>query len=66
MNMRHPLVLVILDGWGVCHDEKGNAIACANIPNIKGYMRDYPSTTLECSGEAVGLPEGQMGNSEEG
>ncbi|MEW6698464.1 MAG: 2,3-bisphosphoglycerate-independent phosphoglycerate mutase [Bacillota bacterium] len=63
---RHPLALVILDGWGVCQDERGNAIACANTPNIKAYLKDYPSATLECSGEAVGLPEGQMGNSEVG
>ncbi|ABO48685.1 phosphoglycerate mutase [Desulforamulus reducens MI-1] len=62
----HPLALIILDGWGLHRDEKGNAIACANIPYVKGLLKRYPSTSLACSGEAVGLPAGQMGNSEVG
>lgn len=63
---RKPLVLVILDGWGVSSRVEGNAIAQANIPNFKRFLADYPHCTLSCSGEAVGLPEGQMGNSEVG
>ncbi len=65
-NQRHPLALIVLDGWGLSQHQKGNAIAQAATPNIKNYMASYPFTTLECSGLAVGLPEGQMGNSEVG
>lgn len=65
-NVAKPLALIILDGWGLSQDETGNAIAQANTPNIKKYLADYPHTTLACSGEVVGLPEGQMGNSEVG
>jgi 2,3-bisphosphoglycerate-independent phosphoglycerate mutase len=61
-----PLVLVIMDGWGVSSRVEGNAIAQANLPNFNGYLARYPHTTLICSGEEVGLPEGQMGNSEVG
>ena len=62
----NPLVLVILDGWGASACEEGNAIATAHKPNIDRYFAEYPNTTLQASGEAVGLPEGQMGNSEVG
>jgi len=63
---RQPLVLVILDGWG-CRDEVyGNAIAAANLPHWRKFFTSYPWTTLEASGEAVGLPKGIMGNSEVG
>ena len=65
-DKRHPLALVILDGWGVSPQQEGNAIALANIPHIRTYSKNYPSTTLACSGEEVGLPQGQMGNSEVG
>ncbi|GAB6179486.1 2,3-bisphosphoglycerate-independent phosphoglycerate mutase [Desulfotomaculum defluvii] len=65
-QQKHPLALVILDGWGLSKDENGNAIAQAKTPNIKNYLANYPHTKLACSGEAVGLPEGQMGNSEVG
>lgn len=61
-----PLVLVILDGWGVSSRVEGNAIAQAKIPNFKSFLSDYPHCVLACSGEEVGLPEGQMGNSEVG
>ncbi len=61
-----PLVLVILDGWGVSTRVEGNAIARADTPNYKSYLAKYPHTLLVCSGEEVGLPEGQMGNSEVG
>lgn len=62
-----PVALVILDGWGV-GDEKdaNNAISQAHPKNMTNFFNSYPSTTLMCSGEAVGLPDGQMGNSEVG
>jgi 2,3-bisphosphoglycerate-independent phosphoglycerate mutase len=61
-----PVVLVICDGWGVRADKDGNAIALARTPNYDRLLRDFPSTTLSASGEDVGLPAGQMGNSEVG
>jgi 2,3-bisphosphoglycerate-independent phosphoglycerate mutase len=61
-----PVVLVILDGWGLAPDTPGNAIAKAHTPNMDRYSVMYPSTQLRCWGEDVGLPEGQMGNSEVG
>jgi 2,3-bisphosphoglycerate-independent phosphoglycerate mutase len=61
-----PVVLVICDGWGVRAEENGNAIALARTPNYDRLLRDFPSTTLSASGEDVGLPAGQMGNSEVG
>lgn len=61
-----PLVLAILDGWGLREDKTGNAIELADLPNYRRMMELYPHTVLECSGEDVGLPSGQMGNSEVG
>lgn len=55
-----------MDGWGVNPSKDGNAIANASTPNLSRLARDYPFTTLETSGHAVGLPDGQMGNSEVG
>ncbi len=60
------LALIILDGWGIGRDEPGNAILAANTPTMDHLLATYPHTMLACSGEAVGLPEGQMGNSEVG
>ncbi len=60
------MVLVILDGWGVCSKVEGNAIAQADIPNFKSFLAGYPHSILNCCGECVGLPECQMGNSEVG
>jgi len=60
------LGLIILDGWGIAPDSNGNAISQANIPFFRKLMTEYPSATLSTSGEDVGLPEGQMGNSEVG
>ena len=60
------LGLIILDGWGIAPDSKGNAISQADIPFFKQLRNDYPSATLSTSGEDVGLPQGQMGNSEVG
>jgi 2,3-bisphosphoglycerate-independent phosphoglycerate mutase len=63
---KKPLVLVILDGWGLSPRKEGNAMARANLPNYRMFLMEYPHCTLACSGEEVGLPEGQMGNSEVG
>jgi 2,3-bisphosphoglycerate-independent phosphoglycerate mutase len=61
-----PVVLTILDGWGLSEDNEGNAVTRAHTPFIDSLFIDYPHTQLKCSGEAVGLPAGQMGNSEVG
>ncbi|WP_089608824.1 2,3-bisphosphoglycerate-independent phosphoglycerate mutase [Dehalobacterium formicoaceticum] len=63
---KKPLILMILDGWGSCEQVEGNAIMCAWLPNYQHLLSTYPHTLLKASGEAVGLPEGQMGNSEVG
>jgi 2,3-bisphosphoglycerate-independent phosphoglycerate mutase len=65
MNGR-PLVLTILDGWGFCPTTAGNAIAAAHKPNYDRLLREFPNTLVHTSGPYVGLPEGQMGNSEVG
>jgi 2,3-bisphosphoglycerate-independent phosphoglycerate mutase len=64
--MGRPVALIIRDGWGVNEREEGNAVAAARTPNVDGYKRRYPWTLLDCSGEAVGLPEGYQGSSEVG
>jgi 2,3-bisphosphoglycerate-independent phosphoglycerate mutase len=61
-----PVALIILDGLGLRNEEKGNAVTHAKKPNLDRYWNSYPHNTLTASGEAVGLPEGQMGNSEVG
>ncbi|HLZ61206.1 MAG TPA: 2,3-bisphosphoglycerate-independent phosphoglycerate mutase [Ktedonosporobacter sp.] len=61
-----PFVLIIMDGWGINPRKEGNAIALANTPNIDKIARTWPHTAVKTSGEAVGLPDGQMGNSEVG
>lgn len=61
-----PVVLVILDGWGIGRDEPGNAVLAANTPTMDRLLAIYPNATLRCSGFDVGLPDGQMGNSEVG
>jgi 2,3-bisphosphoglycerate-independent phosphoglycerate mutase len=64
---RFPLVtLVILDGWGCAPPGPGNAVDVAETPVFDRLWRDFPHTTIEASGEAAGLPPGQMGNSEVG
>ena len=60
------VVLIILDGWGLAPDSPGNAISQANLPNLKSYLSAYPHTTLTASGEEVGLPRGEVGNTETG
>ncbi len=66
MSVPKPVALIILDGFGLRNDVTGNAVAQANKPNYDRYWAAYPHTTLTACGEAVGLPEGQMGNSEVG
>jgi 2,3-bisphosphoglycerate-independent phosphoglycerate mutase len=61
-----PLVLLILDGWGYREDPTDNAIAQANTPVMDRLWRDYPHSLISGSGMDVGLPDGQMGNSEVG
>ena len=64
---KKPVVLCIMDGFGWTPDQTfGNAVATANTPHLDALMRDYPMTTISASGMAVGLPDGQMGNSEVG
>jgi len=65
-NRPKPVVLVIFDGWGVSQDYAGNAITQAETPVIDMLTAEYPSTVLQASGEAVGLPWGEAGNSEVG
>jgi 2,3-bisphosphoglycerate-independent phosphoglycerate mutase len=67
MSRKFPLVtLVILDGWGIAPAGPGNAVELADTPVFDRLWREYPHTTIEASGEAAGLPPGQMGNSEVG
>src|SRR6266403_832194 len=66
MTRPKPLVLIILDGWGYRAETKANAIAMARKPTYDRLLREYPNTLIQTSGPFVGLPEGQMGNSEVG
>ena len=66
MKRPRPIVLIILDGWGINPRRKGNAIYQAHPPFYTGLLEQYPHTRIYTSGKAVGLPEGQMGNSEVG
>ena len=63
---KSPVAMIILDGFGYRFEQKGNAVAQAKKPNFDRYWANYPHSTLSASGESVGLPEGQMGNSEVG
>src|SRR5664280_1938216 len=58
--------LIVLDGWGLAPDGPGNAVSLASTPVFDELWRTYPHTSLTAWGRAVGLPEGQMGNSEVG
>jgi 2,3-bisphosphoglycerate-independent phosphoglycerate mutase len=64
--MYRPIVLAVLDGWGCREATDGNAIAAAKTPHWHALLARYPHTTLQASGESVGLPKGVMGNSEVG
>lgn len=64
--MKKPVALIIMDGLGLAAESEGNAVHLAKTPNLDRLMEKYPTKTLKASGMAVGLPEGQMGNSEVG
>lgn len=64
--MYKQVALIILDGWGQSQRNYGNALKCVPTPNIDALMQKYPSATLQCAGEAVGLMPGQMGDSNVG
>ena len=64
--MKKPVALIIMDGYGYTSETKGNAVAAAKTPNLDRISNEYPSTTINASGLDVGLPNGQMGNSEVG
>ncbi len=66
MANKRPMVLIILDGWGYREDSNSNAILQANTPVLDNLNADYPHMLIQTSGMAVGLPDGQMGNSEVG
>jgi 2,3-bisphosphoglycerate-independent phosphoglycerate mutase len=66
MNTYKPVALIILDGWGIREMAHGNAVVQASTPNYDKWLREGERSILDASGEAVGLPEGQMGNSEVG
>ena len=59
--MMKPIILLVLDGWGISSDPDSDAQARADIPFYRGLLQQYPHTELECAGEAVGLPEGSSG-----
>ena len=65
-DFRRPTMLMILDGYGINPRKEGNAIEAANKPHLDEIFAKYPVTTLKACGLDVGLPEGQMGNSEVG
>ncbi len=64
--VRPPALLVIMDGFGLSPEGPNNAISQASLPYYDSLVQNYPHTTLGASGEDVGLPAGQMGNSEVG
>ncbi|RLB71484.1 MAG: 2,3-bisphosphoglycerate-independent phosphoglycerate mutase, partial [Deltaproteobacteria bacterium] len=61
-----PVALVILDGWGISENCENNAACQANTPVLDRLRQEYPNSRLSASGQDVGLPDGQMGNSEVG
>lgn len=65
-QVKKPLLLMILDGWGYTEEKTGNAVLAAKTPVLDSLVERYPSCLLEAAGRAVGLPDGQMGNSEVG
>ena len=64
--MKNTKLLLILDGWGYSKNSENNAIVMAHTPNWDNLIDEYPNTLIGTSGKSVGLPEGQMGNSEVG
>ena len=66
MENQKRVLLCILDGWGISTDTKSNAIELGKTPNYDKYLKTMPHTQIHADGNNVGLPEGQMGNSEVG
>lgn len=66
MQRLRPFVLCVIDGWGISDQDEGNAVTMAHAPNMKSWATSYPYALVAASALAVGLPEGQMGNSEVG
>lgn len=64
--MKNPLILIIMDGFGISKHNRKSAITAETTPYLSEFFKNYPTTLLKASGEAVGLPAGQMGNSEVG
>ena len=64
--MKKPVALIIMDGFGESNSTVGNAVKAANTPNLDRIEKTYPTTLIKASGLDVGLPDGQMGNSEVG
>ena len=64
--MKKPVCLIIMDGYGINNETIGNAIKVADAKVIDNLIKNYPSTSLGASGMSVGLPDGQMGNSDVG
>ena len=64
--MKTPTTLIIMDGFGLCDSKDGNAVCCAATPNLCNIFAEASGCSLSASGLDVGLPEGQMGNSEVG
>ena len=64
--MKKPYAIIIMDGYGIAPASEGNAISINGSKNIEKLQQDYPSAQLGASGMSVGLPDGQMGNSEVG
>lgn len=62
----HPMVLLVLDGWGIAPPSGGNALTQSRLPNYQKILKEYPNTQLIASGESVGLPANEVGNSEVG
>ncbi len=65
-NKNLPMIMIILDGWGIAKPNKGNAVSLAKTPTMDGLIRKYPNTKLHAHGKYVGLPRHQAGNSEAG
>jgi len=65
-KIKLPLVLLVLDGWGIAPSSRGNAISIARTPNMDKLMQMYPTVAVQAAGEMVGLPWAEMGNSEVG
>ncbi|MDE7301292.1 MAG: 2,3-bisphosphoglycerate-independent phosphoglycerate mutase, partial [Clostridia bacterium] len=66
MSKKIPYAIIIMDGYGLAEAGEGNAISIDGSKNVNAYIKNYPSATLGASGMSVGLPDGQMGNSEVG